>query len=248
MRTPTAALLVVGNEVLSAKVEDVNGPWLARRLRDLGVALIAIHTLPDVVAEIADAVDRERRRATWVFTSGGVGPTHDDVTVAAVARALGRPVSRSAPLVAAIRAMHARHHAGAEAPETALRMADVPEGTQLVGDQGYPTLVVENVVMLPGVPQFFRYQFERFAPLLASAPFRLVSLYLAVGEEAIAAVLDVVARDHPAVGIGSYPRFDEADHRVRVTVESKDLDAVGAAVAALRAALPPGAVIREEGP
>ena len=81
MRTPTAALLVVGNEVLSAKVQDENGPWLARRLRDLGVQLLAIHTIPDEVDEIAGAVDRERRRATWVFTSGGVGPTHDDVTI-----------------------------------------------------------------------------------------------------------------------------------------------------------------------
>jgi molybdenum cofactor synthesis domain-containing protein len=248
MRTPTAALLVIGNEVLSAKVEDANGPWLARRLRDLGVALLAIHTLPDEIEEIAGALDRERRRATWVFTSGGVGPTHDDVTVSAVARALGRPVVRCAPLAATIRAFHARLHAGADAPDAALRMADVPEGTQLVGDQGYPTLMVENVVMLPGVPQFFRYQFDRLAPLLASAPFRLASVYLSVREDAIAQLLDGVARAHPEVAIGSYPRFDDADHAVRITVESKDGARVEAVVAALLAALPGGAVIRVEGP
>jgi molybdenum cofactor synthesis domain-containing protein len=248
MRTPTAALLVVGNEVLSAKVEDANGPWLARRLRDLGVQLLAIHTIPDVVEEIADAVLRERRRATWVFTSGGVGPTHDDVTVAAVGRALGRPVARFAPLADAIRALHARHHGGAEAPEAALRMADVPEGTQLVGDRGFPTLVVENVVMLPGVPQFFRYQFEAFAHLLAAAPFRLASVYLALGEGDLAPLLDRVARDHPDVSIGSYPRFDDADHRVRVTLESKDAARVETAARALLSALPAGAVVRTEGP
>jgi len=244
VRTPTAALLVVGNEVLSAKVRDENGPWLARRLRDLGVRLAAIHVLPDVVQEIADALERERRRVTWVFTSGGVGPTHDDVTVAAVAQALGRPISRCARLADAIRALHARHNAGEEAPEVALRMADVPEGTRLLGDAAYPTLVVENVVMLPGVPEFLRYQFDRFAPELKSDPFRLASLYLSLGEDRIAPALDRVAREHADVDIGSYPRFDGADHRVRVTVESKDAERVRAAVDAIRAALPPGAVVR----
>jgi molybdenum cofactor synthesis domain-containing protein len=248
MTTPTAVLLVVGNEVLSAKVEDANGPWLARRLRELGVQLLAIHTLPDELDEIAGTIDRERRRATWVFTSGGVGPTHDDVTVCAVARALGLPIARCGPLADAIRALHASRHGGEEAPEAALRMADVPEGTRLVGDAGYPTLVVENVVMLPGVPQFFRWQFERFAPTLASAPFRLASVYLSVGETEIAPILDGIARAHPQVAIGSYPRFDDADHRVRVTLESKDRSGVEAAVAALLAALPPGVVLRTEGP
>ncbi|HUL60388.1 MAG TPA: molybdopterin-binding protein [Anaeromyxobacteraceae bacterium] len=248
MRTPTAALLVIGSEVLSAKVQDENGPWLARRLRELGVQLLAIHVIPDRVEEIAEAVERERRRASWVFTSGGVGPTHDDVTVAAVALALGRPRARLGPLAEAIRALHARHHGGEEAPEAALRMADVPEGTRLLGDGGFPTLAVENVVMLPGVPQFFRYQFEGIAALLAAPPFRLASVYTAIGEDRLAPILDRLAAEHPEVEIGSYPRFDETDHRVRVTFESKDAARVSAALAALLAALPPRDVVRTEGP
>lgn len=244
----TAALVVVGSEVLSAKVEDANGPWAARRLRELGVALLAIHVVGDRIEEVVGAVDALRRRAGWVFTSGGVGPTHDDVTVRAVALALGRPVIRSAELAEAIRAVHRRHHGGAEPPEAALRMADVPEGTRLLGDAAYPTLAVENVVMLPGVPRFFRYQLDAIAPLLATAPFRLACLFLSAGEEEIAPALDAVALAHPAVEIGSYPRFDAADHRVKVTVESKDLAAVEAALDALRAALPPGVVLRAEGP
>src|SRR5512145_2125350 len=149
MPTPTAVLVVVGNEVLSAQVPDENGPWAARRLRELGVRLLAIHTVPDRIDDVVDAVDRARRRADWVFTSGGVGPTHDDVTVAAVARALGRPVVRSAKLAEVIGALHREHHGGAEPPEAALRMADVPEGTRLLGGKPWPTLVVANVVMLP---------------------------------------------------------------------------------------------------
>jgi molybdenum cofactor synthesis domain-containing protein len=247
VNTPTAILVVVGNEVLSAKVQDENGPWAARRLRDLGVQLLAIHTVADRMDDIADVVDRSRRRADWVFTSGGVGPTHDDITVAAVARALGCALRRHEALAEAIRAIHRRHHAGAEPPEAALRMADVPEGTRLLGDPSYPTIAVENVVMLPGPPQFFRFQFDKVAGVLQAAPFRLACVYLGVGEAGVAAILDRVARDHPGVDIGSYPRFDDgADHRVKVTIESKDPASVDAALAALLAALPAGAVVRTE--
>ncbi len=246
--TPTAALVVVGTEVLSAKVQDENGPWAARRLHDLGVLLVTIETVHDRIDDVVDAVDRVRRRAIWVFTSGGVGPTHDDVTVCAVGRALGRRIVRSPELVDVIRAQHRRHH-GTEAPEVALRMADVPEGTRLVGDPDYPALVADNVVMLPGVPQFFRYQFDRIAHLLAAPPFRLACVYLSVGENRIATALDRIASEHPDVEIGSYPRFDPgADHRVKVTVEAKDGSRVAAALAALLSALPEGAVLRTEGP
>jgi molybdenum cofactor synthesis domain-containing protein len=248
MQTPSAVLLVIGNEVLSAKVTDENGPFLARRLRDLGVRLAAIHTLPDEPEEIAATLQRVRARATWIFTTGGVGPTHDDVTLASVARALGRPVVRHPDLVAILRGLHRRHHADSEIPEAALRMADVPEGTRLAGDPEYPTLVVENVVMLPGVPEFCRFQFERFAPSLSAPPFRLACIYLSVGEGPIAAALDRVVQAHPGVEIGSYPRFDGADHRVKLTVESKDEVRVIAARDALLAALPTGCVIRVEGP
>lgn len=246
MTTPTAALVVVGNEVLSAKVQDENGPWAARRLHELGVQLLAIHTVLDRVEDIVDALDRVRGRVSWVFTSGGVGPTHDDVTVAAVARAFGRPIVRDDRLVESIRAMHRRFHAGEEASDAALRMADVPEGTRLLGDPGFPTLAVENVVMLPGVPRFFRWQFDRIAPLLSATPFRLTSVFLSCDEDHVATVLGRVAEDHPAVEVGSYPRFDDADHRVKVTLESKDGERVEAALRALLAALPPGVVLRTE--
>jgi molybdenum cofactor synthesis domain-containing protein len=249
MPTPTAVLVVVGNEVLSAKVADENGPWAARRLRDLGVRLLAIHTIPDRVDDVVAVVDSARRVADWVFTSGGVGPTHDDVTVASVARALGRPIERNPILVRTIRELHRAHHGGEEPPEAALRMADVPEGTRLLGDEGYPTLMAANVVMLPGVPQFFRYQFERIAHLLEAPPFRLACAYLSVGEGPIAFALDRIAQAHAGVEIGSYPRFDDAaDYRVLVTLEAKDVAKVAAALADLLAALPPGSVLRTEGP
>ncbi|BDG06594.1 competence/damage-inducible protein A [Anaeromyxobacter oryzae] len=246
--TPTAALVVIGSEVLSAKVQDENGPYAALRLRALGVQLVGIHTVPDREEDIATSLDVLRRRVDWCFTSGGVGPTHDDITPRAVARALGRRVARSQALAESIRALHRAHHGGEEPPEAALRMADVPEGTRLLGDPGYPTLAVENVVMLPGVPRFFRHQLDAIAPLLQAPPWRLASVFVAVGEERFAPALDRVVAAHPAVEIGSYPRFDATDHRVKLTVESKELAAVQAALAALLEALPPGSVVRVEGP
>jgi molybdenum cofactor synthesis domain-containing protein len=246
VETPTAAVVVVGNEVLSAKVRDENGPYAARRLRDRGVRLVAILTLPDEIDVVAEAVSRERARADWLVTSGGVGPTHDDVTLPAVARALGRGLARHPALAANVRRWHLRH--GAEPPEAALRMADVPEGTRLLGDPSFPVMVVENVVILPGPPQFFRLHLDAFVETLQAAPYRLAALYLDLGEDHFADALQGVAREHPEVDIGSYPRFDGADHRVKVTFEGKDAARVEAAVAAFTATLPRGALLRREGP
>jgi molybdenum cofactor synthesis domain-containing protein len=247
MTTPTAAVLIVGNEVLSAKVPDENGPYAARRLRELGVQLTALLTLPDRLDVLEEAVARERARVDWLFTSGGVGPTHDDVTLAAVARALRRPLWRHPVIEDNLRRWHAR--VGLVPSDAVLRMADVPHGTRLLGDPGFPAMVVENVVMLPGPPQFFRTQFDAFTASLQAPPFRLARAFVGVAEDSFAAALDVIARDHPEVDIGSYPRFDrDADYRVLVTFEAKDAAPVEEALRAFLAALPPGALLRRDGP
>jgi molybdenum cofactor synthesis domain-containing protein len=247
MRAPSASLVVVGNEVLSAKVVDENGPWLASRLHELGVELRSIQTVRDRVDEIVEAVLRERPRVGWIITSGGVGPTHDDVTVAAVATALGRPVVRDDRLAEVYRAIHRRLR-GAEMPEAGLRMADLPEGTELLGDPSFPTLVCDGVVMLPGVPKFLRYQFDRFAPAMSGAPFHLACVFVSVLEDQIAPALTGIAAAHSEVELGSYPQFDDADHAVKLTLEARDLKAVLAALEALLAALPADAVVRVSRP
>jgi molybdenum cofactor synthesis domain-containing protein len=247
MRAPSASLVVVGNEVLSAKVVDENGPWLAERLHQLGIELRSIQTVRDREEEIVEAVLRERPRVGWIITSGGVGPTHDDVTVASVAVALGRRLVRDDRLVGIYRAIHRRIRS-MELPEAGLRMADVPEGTELAGDPAFPTLVCDGVVMLPGVPKFLRYQFDGFAPAMGGERFHLACVFVSVVEDLIAPAVTAVAAAHPGAEIGSYPRFDEADHAVKLTVESRRLDQVLGALEALLAALPAGAVVRVERP
>jgi molybdenum cofactor synthesis domain-containing protein len=243
----TAVVVIVGSEVLSAKVQDENGPFLARRLHELGVELAAIHVVPDRIDAIVEALLLDRRRVDWTFTCGGVGPTHDDMTLAAVARALSVPLRRHPGMERVLREMHARHHGGAELPAAALRMADLPDGTALLGDPEFPTLVASRVVMLPGVPAFLRHQFDGVAHLLGGSPYHLASLYFSWGEDLLAGPLAAVAEAHPRVEIGSYPRFDRADHRVRVTVEGRDPVAVRAACGAILSVVTPRALVRSEG-
>ncbi len=238
----TAGILVIGNEVLSAKVADENGPFLLGRLRSLGVEVPRLLTVGDQLDEIVWGLETLRSRCDWVFTTGGVGPTHDDVTIAAVAAALGRKVVRAPELVALVKG-----YLGDSPPPESLRMADVVEGTELVTHESsrLPTLVVERVVLLPGVPALMRRQFEVVAARLTSRPFLLRQVYLDATEPEIAAALDRVALVHPRVAIGSYPTFESgADHQVKLTIEGRDSGAVEAAFNDVVDAMPKGSVLR----
>jgi molybdenum cofactor synthesis domain-containing protein len=239
-----AAVVIIGNEILSAKVRDENGPFLLERLRELGVESRRLLTVSDEIDEIVWAIGSLRGSVDWIITTGGVGPTHDDVTVAGVARALGRRVTRSPELVKLV-----ERHYGAGVEAAAFRLADIPEGAELIYQPGIwiPAVVVDRIVLLPGVPQLCRMQFEAIVPSLVSRPFTLRAVYVSAGEPAIAAALDQVAEEHPAVALGSYPRFDrEADHKVKLTLESRDAAAVARALEELLARLPPGCVLRQE--
>jgi molybdenum cofactor synthesis domain-containing protein len=244
----SAAVVIIGNEILSAKVRDENGPFLLERLRELGVEARRLLTVSDEIDEIVWAINSLRGTVDWIITTGGVGPTHDDVTVAGIARALGRKVTRSPELVKLV-----ERHYGVGVEAAAFRLADIPEGAELLYQPGIwvPALVVytgaESIVLLPGVPQLCRMQFEAIVPSLVSRPFTLRSVYVSAGEPAIAAALDEIAEQHPAVALGSYPRFDrEADHKVKLTLESRDAAAVAKALGDLLERLPAGCVLRQE--
>jgi len=239
-----AAAIIIGNEVLSAKVEDVNGPLLVRRMREHGLPLRLLLVVPDEVEAIVGAVVSARAAAQWVVTSGGIGPTHDDVTVRAVALALGRKVVRLPGIVELLTRAHPR-----ALPPEALRLAEAPDGTVLLAPEGtvYPVLACEGMFLLPGVPSLFRLQLETVLSALPRGAVHVRSLYLSRGEAEIAAALDRVALGMPDVGIGSYPAVASgADHRVRVTVEAAEVERVEAVVARLRSELPEGAVLRIE--
>jgi molybdopterin-biosynthesis enzyme MoeA-like protein len=201
-------------------------------------------TVPDEVDAIVEALELLRRRAQWVITSGGVGPTHDDVTVRAVALALGRKVVRLPRMEALV-----KENYGERATVEAMRLADAPEGAELWEMPGhwYPVLTCEHIFMLPGVPMLFRAQLEVVLQRLPAGKVELATMYLDASEAELARGLDSVALDMPDVAIGSYPTFDkDAGYRVKITVEAERRDRVKEAVARLEATLPSGSILRRE--
>ncbi|MEP7272931.1 MAG: molybdopterin-binding protein [Acidobacteriota bacterium] len=234
MSVASAAILVIGDEILSGKTDDLNARFLISELRDLGVSLRGIQVIPDIIEEVANGVRLLSPTVDFLFTSGGVGPTHDDVTILGIARAFDVEVVRHPLLEARILA-----HFGAAAEESRLAMANVPDGSELIEapDLRWPVLLCHNVYILPGVPELFREKFLAIREMFRVAPFFLRSVTTLEDEFDIAERLNTVVRAFPEVAIGSYPNFSTADFRVKLTLESKNSLALEAAVKALLAAL-----------
>lgn len=241
-RDTTAALVVVGNEILSGKVADSNSTFLAQQLRALGVSLRRIVVVPDEVDVIAEAVGALAPTVDALFTSGGVGPTHDDVTIAGVAQALGRRVVRHPAIEQKL-----AEYFGGQLTAAHRKLAEVVEGTVLESSHlSFPTFRVENVYVLPGIPEIFREKVLALRERLAGDPFHLRVVYLRAMESAIAAYLDETLAHFPQLMLGSYPTLNDPEYRVRVTLESKDQAYVERALAALLALLPAESVVRTE--
>lgn len=240
----TAAIVVIGDEILSGKTADTNTPFLLGELRALGVDVRRVLVVPDVIEEIVEAIRVTQPRFDYVFTSGGVGPTHDDLTLPAIARAMGRPLVRHPELTRLIENLHA----GRKVDEPHLRMADVPEGIELVHAPGLrlPLLVLENIYILPGIPEIFREKFLAVKERFRCDPFHLVRFYCTRGEGHLAPFMSRLAAEFPEVAVGSYPTLTHPDYRVQVTLESKDRDALDRARGRFRSMLGDEVIFRVE--
>ena len=241
---PTAAFLVIGNELLTGKIQDCNVAVLAKVLFSLGVELRRIIVCPDEIDIIAEDVVRLARDHAWVFTSGGVGPTHDDVTMHALARAFDRELIIDPSLEALLRG-----YFGAELTDDQLRMARVPSGSEMVQAPGvkWPTVLLENVFILPGLPEVFAMKMPTIRHHLAGGrPFISRAVPLRSDEASIATLLHELDRRFPEVSIGSYPRWGDGPVRVTVTFDGRDGDQVDRAAEALVAAIPDQVVSHEE--
>lgn len=228
---PTAAILVIGDEVLAGRVRESNAAFLCRRLTDLGVSVRRVAVVPDDVPAIARELADSAPRFDYILTSGGVGPTHDDVTMAGVAAGLARPLARHAEAAAVIRGFY-----GADMADAALRMADLPEGADLITspELRFPVVRVANVWIFPGSPHLLVAKFEAVRHHFAGRPFASGALEVDAGEPEIAAFLAEVQGRFPGVAVGSYPQEPGADVRLLVTVRGRDGRAVDGALAALR--------------
>jgi len=239
----TAGILVIGNEILSGKVVDTNSPYLCRELRALGVDVERISTIPDAVDVIAENVKSMSQAHDYVLTSGGIGPTHDDVTVDGIAAAFGRPLELSASIEERI-----RRATGEDPNASQLKMARIPAGAMLIdsGDLWFPLVVVENVYILPGIPELLRKKFESVRDRFRGIPFVLKRVYVTLMESSIAEQLEAVLQEFPELLLGSYPRIHEESFRVMLTLESRDAGYVQRALDSLLARLPAAVIHKVE--
>lgn len=246
MAEVTVGIIVIGNEILSGKVTDTNSAFMAQGLREVGADLHRVAVVRDVTSEIVEVVRDFRKRFDVVLTSGGVGPTHDDITVAAVAEALGRATVRHPEIEAGMRRFYKD-----KVTEAHLKMAEVPEGAELLrsgsGELAFPVLKVENIYLLPGIPQICQSKFDAIKARFAGTPYHLKTVYSAKGESTLAQYLDATLEKFPDLLLGSYPRLGDPSYAVKVTLESRDRAYVEEAFAHLVGILPEGTVLRTEG-
>jgi molybdenum cofactor synthesis domain-containing protein len=238
----TAAALVIGNELLSGKIADKNLVVLARSLRKLGVQLRRVVMTLDETETIAAEVRALSTAHDVVFTSGGVGPTHDDLTIEAVALAFGVPVVRSPAMEAMLRGYYKER-----ITEGHLFMARIPEGARLASSDKvpWPTVVMKNVWLLPGIPEVFQMKIPLIEQELAGdRPFRSFAVLTRLDEGQIKDLLDAIVASHPKVEIGSYPKWNDAEYKTKLTFDGQDEGDVRAARDAFASGLPEGGLVR----
>lgn len=242
MPNPTAALLVIGDEILSGRTRDANMHYLAGALTRHGIVLREVRVIADDHAAIVDAVNA--LRATWdhVFTSGGIGPTHDDITAEAVAAAFGAAIGVREDARAVLAAHYAK--TGAELNAARLRMARIPEGARLIENpvSAAPGFSIGNVHVMAGVPNIFQAMVASVLPTLTGgAPLLSQSLRVNRAEGEIAGPLRDLAAEFDDLSFGSYPFVRDGAYGANIVVRGSDGARLDAAMVRLQA-LFPGAI------
>ena len=226
--TVTAALLVIGEEILSGRTKDENIAYIAAYLTKIGINLREIRVVPDIEAEIAAAVNALRLRYTYVFTTGGIGPTHDDVTTEAIAKAFGVEAPIDQRAVAEMR----KGYRGDELTPARLRMARIPEGGELIDNpvSRAPGFMIENVVVMAGIPRIMQVMLDAVAPRLKTGrPVLSRSVRIEAPEGDVAPGLADLQAACPDVQMGSYPFFEKGRLGTYVVLRSPDEERLEAA-------------------
>ncbi len=235
--TITAGMVVIGDEILSGRTKDKNIGYVAEYLTQLGIELKEVRVVSDDEPMIVEAVNTLRARYTYVFTSGGIGPTHDDITADAVAAAFGTVAEHDPRAVALLQARYKPE----ELTEARLRMARLPKGATLVDNpiSKAPGFRMDNVIVMAGVPSIMQAMLDAVTPELRSGV-KMLSTSLDAGglpEGVYGTPLAAIAKAHPGTSIGSYPSFTGTGFKNQIVVRSKDEDRMLAAADAVSAML-----------
>lgn len=239
MPNPTAAMLVIGDEILSGRTRDANMHHLAGELTKHGITLSEVRIVADAADDIVAAVQALSSRYDTVFTSGGIGPTHDDITADSVARAFDRPIDVREDARQLLADFYA--NSGRELNEARLRMARIPDGATLIYNpvSVAPGFTIENVHVMAGVPAVFKAMLASVLPsLTGGAPLLSQSMRLMYGEGDIAGPLGQIAQAHPELSIGSYPFQQDGFHGAQIVVRGTDGPQIDAVILKLREMFP----------
>jgi molybdenum cofactor synthesis domain-containing protein len=239
--TRTAGIIIIGNEILSGKVQDLNSFFLACGLRELGVSVMRISVIPDDVDTIGREAALFSKSYDYVFTSGGVGPTHDDVTMEGIAKGFGVRLVRHPELEGRFRLRY-----GESAHGAILKMAEVPEGTEIIdlGDMRFPVVSFRNIFIFPGIPEYLREKFSSIKERFRCASFFLKKFFLNAEETEIAAMLNALVKDNGDVAFGSYPVLENPEYKIVVTLESKSEESIKKAVKDFLSKMPAETVVK----
>lgn len=230
----TAGLVLIGNELLSGRTQDANMAFLGEKLAEIGIPLVEARVIPDVTRVIVDTVNEMRARVTYLFTTGGIGPTHDDITAAAVAEAFGVEHRLDERAVAIMQA----NYAPGELNEARLRMATLPAGADLIENpvSRAPGFRIGNVYVMAGIPKIMQAMFESVKPTLTGGPPILSeSVTVFLPESKVAAGLGAIQDRHPTLDLGSYPFQLQGRFGTRLVARGTDTAALAAAKAEILA-------------
>ena len=234
-QTVTASMIVIGDEILSGRTKDRNIGHLADILTAIGIDLVEVRIVADDEAAIVEAVNTLRARTDYVFTSGGIGPTHDDITADSVSKAFGLPCEHDQKALA----MLAEHYAkrGIEFTEARKRMARMPAGAEHIANPVSlaPGFRIGNVYVMAGVPAIFQAMLDNVVPTLkAGTKLLSTTVHCPHGEGTIGGPLGEIQKAHPDTIIGSYPKYQDGTFWTELVIRSRDADALVRAEAAVR--------------
>ena len=235
----TAAALVIGDEILSGRTKDKNIGFIADYLTAIGIDLKEVRVVSDDEGAIVTALNALRKQYTYVFTTGGIGPTHDDITAECVAKAFGVSIDHHPEAVAILKERMAK--IGGELNEARLRMARIPDGAALVKNKvsGAPGFWIENVIVMAGVPSIMQAMIDEVAPKLKTGAKLLSESIRADAKEGdVGTELGAIAKEHPDTIIGSYPFFDEKlGPNTNIVVRARDAQKLASVKAAVESML-----------
>jgi molybdenum cofactor synthesis domain-containing protein len=234
MHVPTAAVLLIGNEVLSGRTKDKNLGFIADYLSALGIDLMEARLVADDESDIVAAVNALRARYTYVFSTGGIGPTHDDITADCMAKAFGVGISHHPEAVEILTAYY--KEVGREANEARMRMARIPEGATLINNpiSKAPGFRLGNVFVMAGVPKIMQAMMDALAPQLTTGTVaKSITIEFQGGEGDVAKPLGAIQDQFPNVTIGSYPFESPQGYATNLVLRSRDVDALESAAQAV---------------